>query len=197
MEQLYLSGGPSIYIMDSRGSYRFNPNGSGYYWGMSGSATYPVKSIGCYSDFKFGDDVNMNDIRCDSLGLVGTAQIREAVHANFVLKSLFPLDTLQYILNAGPNTQVSADGAEYMGIGEIQRKTQYWKVYFPLIYDSDAGDWVAITIHKAQFVGNFELAMPYGTEWSIPVNMKGFADISLPKAQQFATIVRVDPSVIT
>jgi len=195
-ESIYLDSAPDLYIQDSRGSYRFNPDSDGFYWGMSGSATYPVYKIGCFSDFKWGDDLTTNDILCDAAGVQGVIQKRGSMHVGFTLKSLFPLSILTHLIRAGTVTSNATDGAEKMGIGDVTRKNLYWKAYFTKLYDEEASDFLAITLHKCQFVDSWEIAMPYGDNWNIPLQLRAFVDTSKPSAQQIATVIRVDTSVI-
>lgn len=194
-EEIYLDSAPDVYICDTQGSYRFNPDTDGFYWGLSGTASHPVYKLGCFSDFVFGDDVTMNDIMCDTDGLRGVIQKRSGLHASFRLLTLMPLTQLAQLLRIGTVTSNASDGAEKVGVGDTTRKTNYWRVYFNKIYD-DEGDFLSVTMHRCQFVDAWEIAMPYGDKWSIPLSLRAFADTSKPTAQRYATIVRVDPSVV-
>jgi hypothetical protein len=194
-ESIYIDSAPDLYIQDTRGAYFKSPDGDGFYWGMSGSAAYPVYKIGCFSDFVFGDEVTMNDVICDVSGVEAIVQKRGSLHVNFTLKSLFPLTVLTHLIRAGAVTQNTSDGAEKMGIGDLTRKTLYWRIYFTKVYN-DEGDFLSVTCHKCQFYDTWELATPYGDSWTIPITTRVFADSTMPVAQRFATMIRVDPSVI-
>jgi hypothetical protein len=195
-ESIYLDSAPDLYIQDIRGAYLFNPDADGYYWGCSGSVTYPVYKLGCYSGVSFGDDVTMNDIVCDATGVEGVIQKRGSLHLTFTFQSLLPVSILAHLLRFGTPLNDPTDGAEKAGIGDVTRKNLYWKAYFVKVYDEDTGDFFAVTIHKGQFVGAWEMAMPFGDRWNVPITLRGFADSSKPVGQRFATVIRVDPPVV-
>ena len=196
MESIYLSDAPEVWIQDTDGAYRFGPDSDGFYWGLSGTASFPAIKLGCFTDFVFGDDVVMNDVICDASGVEAVIQSRQSVHVNFTLESLFPLSVLTSLLRLGVVTANTTDDAEKVGIGDSTRKNEYWRMYFSRVYDPDTNDFVSVTIHKGQFVDAWEVAAPYGDKWTIPLKFRGLADSSKPAAQKFATIVRVDPSVL-
>jgi hypothetical protein len=197
MESIYVDGGPDIYIQDYRAGYTRNPDSDGLYWGLSGSATYPVYKIGCYSDLSWGGDITTNDIICDASGLGGVIQSRQSLHGSFTLQSIFPLEILTHLLLAGTVVQNTTDGAEKMPIGDVTRKNLYWHMLLSKVYDEEAGDFVALYFHKSQFTNPGDMAMPFGEPWRLPVNFRVFADADKPAAGRFASILRVDPSVIT
>lgn len=191
-EGIYLEGGPRIYFEDQRGNYRFNPDSDGFYHGLSGSATYPVYEVGCFQDFHLVDNVELNDIRCDNLGVVATVQHRNFIDITFTLMSMFPLAILAKMLKGGGavvNNQT--DKAEKFGLGPISNN-QYWKVWAPLVYDTVNASYVAVTLHKASFVDAFDWNWRYGDAHQMGLTLRGYADSSKPDAQRFATVVRVD-----
>lgn len=71
-EDLFLEGAPTIYFQRYEASELNNPDASLMYWGLSGSAIYPVYEIGCPADVTFGDNMTMNDVLCDNLGVKDT-----------------------------------------------------------------------------------------------------------------------------
>jgi hypothetical protein len=63
-------------------------------------------------------------------------------------------------------------------------------------FESGAGDYLAITFHKVQFMDATPLAMPYGNVWTYVIKGMALADTTMPKEQRFATMLRYDPSVL-
>lgn len=195
-ESVYLEQGPSVYFEDYNGNYRFSPDSDGFYWGLSGTSTYPAYAVGCYQNFHWKDNVSMNDIRCDALGVVATMQHRNFMEVTFDLQSFFPLSVLAKMLKgAHAVTNNASDEAEKFGLDKIDNN-KFWKVYFPLVYDQDASAYLAVTLHKAQFVDSWDWNMQYGASHSIGITLRAFADAARPNTQRFATVVRVDASVL-
>lgn len=195
-ESVFLEGGPVVYFEDFNGNYRFNPDADGFYWGLSGTGTYPAFEVGCYENFHFLDNVEMNDVRCDHLGVVATIQKRNYLDVTFDLKSFFPFAHLRHMLKGGSTvTNNVADESSKFGLGPINNN-QFWKVYFQLVYDEDAGDFVAVTLHKARFVDNWDWNWQYGNAHMLPITIRAYADNARPKEQRFATVIRVDQSVL-
>jgi hypothetical protein len=56
-EDLYIEGAPNIYFQDYLASPFNNPDGDGFYWGLSGTATYPVLEVGCPVDVSLTEDL--------------------------------------------------------------------------------------------------------------------------------------------
>lgn len=193
MEDIYIDSAPQFWF---GGNLRYNPDSDGFYWGLTGTAASPVYKVGCYTDFSFKDNVTVNDLQCDAIGVIGVIQTRGYVEVTFTLESILPLNVLTKILRTGTVTQNTTEGSEKMGIGDITNKNSYYKAFFSRVYDPTTGDYVSVTLHRAQFVDAFEIAMPYGDKWSVAVTMRGFGDSTKPDDQRFATVVRVDPSVI-
>lgn len=194
-DEIYLEGAPWIYYQDYEANLLFNPDGDDFYYGLSGTAAYPVYSLACYEDVELGTDITVNEVRCDKVGDKATIQKLNRLELTLSLSSIFPLTTSAPIIRAG--TVTSSGGIEKVGIGPINNN-QYYHVYLPKVYDEAAADWVSITIHRAQFTDAWALAMPSGDKWMITgITIWGLADDTKPSAQQFATILRRDPSAIT
>jgi hypothetical protein len=194
-ETTWIDSAPELYFADTRGSYRFGPDADGFYWGLSGTATYPVYKVGCYQDFKWGDNVTMNEIRCDVNGLQGTIQKRQSLKFSFTLQALFPLSVLTHLLRWGAVT-TTASTSEKVGIGDVTRKNSYWRLYLTKIYDEEDGDWISVTMHKVQFMDTWEIASPWADRWNVAINGVAYIDTTKPAAQELATVIRSDPSAI-
>jgi len=194
-QDVYIEGAPYIFYQDVRATPLFNPDDDGFYWGMSGTTTYPAVELACYQDVALSEDMTINAIRCDKTGDVGVIQKRNFLDLSLTLKTLLPLTTISPILKGGAVTTVAP--FEKMGIGDVNNNI-YYQMYLPKVYDPIEADYVTIQLHRAQFVGTFALAMPSGDAWSIGgISIRAFADTTKPTAQKFATIIRYDPSLIT
>ena len=196
-EDLYIEGAPYFYF---GGEHAQNPDPEGFYWGLTGTAENPVFAVGCYEDFRFGDDVTINAVRCDTIGDAALVQRRNFMYISFTLKSMLPFDILSRILRGGDVEEQLADpgppvteGTEIFGFGEIDN-TVFYLCYFSRVYDPDAGDFVAVTGHRCQFVDAWEIATPWAEAWRVGVTMRLFADDDMPVDQRFATMIRLDPS---
>lgn len=193
-EEIYLEGSPYLYFQDYTANPYKNPDGNGYYWDLSGTSTYPVYSIGCVQDVSLTEDVTMNDIRCDTIGVKGTIQKRNYVEFNLTILTLLPLSQLRHMLNLSSPTVVT--DAEFAGIGAINNN-QFYMVYAPTVYDQDTGDLLIFHLHKAQFVDSFSIDMAYGEPWKVTgLKLRAYADETKPAAQRFGVIVRQDPSAL-
>jgi hypothetical protein len=193
-DEIYIEGAPYIYYQDAAASELWNPDADGYYWGLSGTTTYPVYGLACYEDVQLGTDLTVNAVRCDNVGDKAVIQKLNHLEFQFSLSTLFPLTTSAPIIR-GSTPTVVADW-EKMGIGPINNNA-YYHIYLPKVYDEATGDFVIIHIHRAQFVGAWTLAMPSGNRWLLGgISAWGFADTAKPSAQQFATIIRYDPSAL-
>lgn len=193
-DDLYVDKAPSIYFQDATADELNRPDGDGFYWGLSGTTVYPVFSLGCYTDVRFMGNVEMQNVRCDTVGDKGTIQRLNFLDLTFSLQTLFPLATLRHIMRAGAVT-TTPGATEKMGIGQPNNQ-RYYHVYFPVVYDEDAGDYVCVTGHKCQFVDSWQIAFAYGRSSTIGVTIRMFADDAKPSAQTFATVIRADPSAI-
>jgi len=194
-EDLYIEGAPYLYFSDP-GVYAANPDEDGFYWGLTGTAESPVYAVGCYEDFRFGDDVTINAVRCDTIGDAALVQRRNFMYVSFTLKSMFPFSILTRILRGGTRTLETDEGTEKFGFGEIDN-TVFYRTYFSRVYDPDTGDFVSVTGHRCQFVDAWEIATPWAEAWRVGITMRFFADDDMPTAQRFATMVRLDPSQLT
>ena len=194
--EILVEGAPWIYLQDYQADHLNNPDGDGYYWGLSGTTTYPVYSLACYEDVGLGEDLTVNAVRCDKVGDLAVIQKLNHLEFTFALSTLFPLTTSRPILRGSEVFVDQVNGLEKMGIGPINN-AQFWRLYLPKVYDEDNGDYVSITIHRVQFVDAWTIAMPSGDKWMIGgITAWGLVDEDLPSAQQFATIIRADLSAI-
>lgn len=191
-EDIYIEGGADLWF---GGVAKYSPDANGYYWGITGTSETPVYKIGCYENLQLADNLTMNDIRCDTVGVVGSITRRNFLELTFDLKQMLPLSELNHLLRWSGSLQVPADDVEYAGIGDIDQNVRH-KVYFSRVYDLDTGDWISITGHRAQFEWSGAWQFRYGNPWLVGVRCRLYADEDMPAAQRFATVVRYDPSVI-
>ncbi len=192
-EDIFIEGAPEVWF---GGDAQYAPDDDGYYHGIVGTEANPVFKIGCYENFRWGDNVTTNEIRCDNRGLAKTSQTRDYMTATMDITSLLPLTMLRHIIRGSPVTWNDAENAEKMGMGEIDN-TLFYRFFFSRVYDSVANDWVSVTGHRCQFTGNFALETPFAGAWKISgVEVRFFADDDLPAAQRFATVIRVDASAL-
>lgn len=194
-EDIFPDSAPTLWIQDYNATPLYNPDADGFYWGMTGSATYPVIEIGCLSDISFTEGLTANDVLCDNVGVKANIQQRNYVEFQLTVQTIFPLQTLTEILKGGAVTETAP--TQKFGFGPIDN-TQFWMVYGVRVYDEDVGDYIWYHLHKAQFVNAFTINMPFGQNWQVAgVAMRGFADTGKPSGQQFGMMGRRDPSVIT
>lgn len=178
------------------GEPQYNPDDDGFYWGIVGTAELPVYLVGCYEDFRFRDNVTLNDIQCDTVGVKSSVQKRNYVDVTFTLKSLLPFEHLSRFMKGGGVTNNAVEGTSKFGLGEIDNDT-YHMVFFSRVYDDVTGDFVSVTGHRCQVVDAWELAAVWGQPWTLTgFSIRFFADDSKPDDQLFATVIRLDPSVI-
>jgi hypothetical protein len=191
---LYIDTAPSVWFQDATANPLNNPDADGFYWGLTGSASYPIYSLDCYEGVALGGNIEMSNIRCDTVGDRSAIQKLAYLDLTFTLKTLLPLATLTHILRGGAVT-TTAGTSEKMGIGQPDNQ-QYWRVYFASVYDEDNGDYVCVTMHRAKFVDSWEIAFNgFGEPATLGVTLRGFADTDLPAAQQFATVIRGDTDI--
>ena len=192
-EDLYFDGAPQIYYQKAEASLMFNPDADGYYWQLSGTTQYPVYALGCVNDVSLTENLTMNDVMCDAVGVQDTIQRRNYLEFALTIQTFFPLSTLVGILKSGQYTR--ATGLEKFGIGTVQ--SQFFHAYCPKVYDESVGDYIAFTLHRAKFVDAFTIAMRAGNNWQITgVKLRAFADSTKPSTQSFATVVRSDVSAL-
>lgn len=193
-ENLFIEGAPDVFFQDYNAGELNRPDAGGFYWGLSGTTTYPAYGIGCVQDVTLTDNLTVNAIRCDNLGDTGVIQKRNHMEFNLTINTLLPLTTLTHIMRYSPVT--AGSGLEEMGVGKINNN-RFYHVYLAKVYDEDVGDYVSITIHKAQFVNASTINMRAGEPWQVTgISIWGFADSNLPTTQQFATVLRSDLSAI-
>lgn len=193
-EDIYLESAPYIYVQDYNQPPRYNPDADGFYWGMTGSATYPYYEIGCPVDVSLGENVTINEVLCDNVGTKSTVQQRNYLTFNFTVQSFFPLQTLRILLKGGVVTETPP--TQKFGLGAINNN-QYWMIYAPKVYDEDAADYIWLHLNKCQFVDAWNITMPFGSSWQVSIQMRAYADTTKPAAQKFGMWGRLDPSVIT
>jgi len=193
-DDIYIEGAPYVYYQDSDGVDELNhPDTDGFYWNLSGTVANPVIALGCYEDVRFSDNIEVNAVRCDTVGDINVLQKRAHLELSFTLKSLFPLSTVRSILRGG--TAATYGSYEKMGFGEIDNAEAFY-IHFSRVYDSATGDWVSVTGHKCKFVDAWEMTMPFATPWTLGVTIWMLANDDMPDAQKFATIIRYDPSAL-
>ena len=189
-EELYIEGAPTIFFQD----YDAGPMYETPYWQISGTPTYPVYEVGCVTDVSLTEDLTINDVLCDNVGVKSTIQQRNYMEFNFTIQSFFPLSVLTKILNGGTVTE--ATPIEWFAFEQIDN-TVYWQVWCPKVYDTSVGDYVGIQLHKAQFVDAFTIDMTFGQPWKATgLKLRAFIDTA-KTPNQFATVIRSDVSVIT
>lgn len=194
-EEIYLTDAPTIYFQDYNATPLKNPDADGFYWGMSGTASYNVYEVGCPYDVSLSENVTLNEILCDNSGVKATTQQRNYMEFTFGVRSFFPLQVLRLLLKGGAVTETAP--TQKMPLGSINND-QFWMVYAPKVYNTDVGDYVWIHLHKCQFVDAFTLNMAYGTGWELTgIKLRAFVDSTKPAAQSFGMFGRSDASVIT
>jgi hypothetical protein len=193
--EIYVESAPYVYYQDSNGYYAKNPDSDGFYTGLSGTSTYPVYQLGCFSDVSISDNLDVNQVRCDAIGDKDVIIKRNYIEVTLTLKSFFPLKNISALLNAGTVTQNLTEHTEKMGMGVVDNN-KYYRVYMPKVYDETAGDYVSFTIHRAKFVSQGGISLSYGNVWSMPITIRALADETKPSAQQFMTVLRADLSAI-
>lgn len=161
---------------------------------MSGTPAYPVKSLACVTEVAFGEGVESNDIRCDTVGVKGTIIRRNYVELTFTLQTFMPLSIFAEI--SGYSTATVSAPTEKVGIGNFDNN-QFWHVYAPNVYDVDTGDLLIIDLAKCQFVEPSELTFNYGSPWTKSFTLRAYADSTRPDSQRFGVIIRSDASAIT
>lgn len=191
-EELYLEGAPYIYFQDDRATPLNNPDGQGYYWGLSGTTTYPAYLLGCIQDVSLTEGVTMNDVRCDTVGVKDTIQKRDYVEFQLTILSQLPLTVLSKIMNL--STPSTGTGYETMGIPQINNSIHY-HVYAPKIYDESVPAWLMFYLHKAKFVDAWTMNMVYGGSWTLTgIKLRAYAADSYPSNELFGVIKRFDTS---
>jgi hypothetical protein len=193
-EDQYIEGAPAIFIQDTRGpGLYYSPDADGYYWGLTGSAAYPVYEIGCYEGVQLADNLEINTIRCDRDGDSATIMKRNYIELNFTLKSLLPLEIVAPLLNW--SDVLTTSGFEKTGIGIIDNN-RFLRAALIKVYDPTNSDYVYFMIHRGQMVQNSTIDYTYGQPWQVDVTLRGYADTTKPDNQKFATVIRHDDTAL-
>lgn len=194
-EEIYIDSAPYLYFQDATPDPLFNPDADGFYWNLSGSATYPVFRVGCIQDVSLTEGLTINQVRCDTIGDKATIQRRDYLEFSFSFTSMFPLSALRHMLKFGSAPTVVTDW-EKQGIGTINNN-QFYHFYAPKVYDEENGDFVALHIHRGQFVDAFTLNMRSGEPWMVEgIKLRAYATETVPAPQKFATMLRFDRSAL-
>lgn len=195
-ESIYLEGAPTIYLQDYNANPLNAPDGDGYYWGMSGTSSYPVYELGCITDVSLTENLTLNDVLCDDLGVKDTVQQRNYIEFTFSLQAFFPFSVFRHLLKGGSAPTDSAPTSKF-GIGKINN-AQAWMVYTPKVYDEDVGDYIWFHLHRCKITDAFTINMPFGSNWQMTgLRLRAYVDSTKPAAQQFGMMGRADASVIT
>jgi hypothetical protein len=193
-ETLYVDGAPTIFFQNYDAGPMYNPDADGFYWQLSGTATYPVYEIGCVTDVSLTEDITINDVLCDNLGVKSSIQQRNYLEFNFTIQSFFPLSVLTYLLKGEVVTEAAP--VEKFIMGPINN-ARYWQAWCPKVYDSDVGDYIGIQLHRCQFVEAFNIDMGFGAPWTATgLRLRAYID-DTKTPSQFVTWIRSDASVIT
>lgn len=193
-DDIYLDTAPSLWFQDYAADELNIPDGDGFYWGLTGTATYPIWALECYEGVSLAATIEGTNIRCDTVGDKGQIQKVAHIDLTFTLKTLLPLATLTHILRGGAVT-TTAGATEKMGIGQPSNQ-QYWHLYGALVYDEAAADFINFTGHRCQFVEAWTLTFGFGVPATLAVIFRVFADSTKPADQLFMTVVRRDPSAL-
>ena len=192
-EDLFLEGAPYIYLQDDRANPLYNPDVNSYYWGMSGTSTYPAVLLGCIQDVSLTEGVTMNDVRCDTVGVKDTIQKRDYVEFQLTILSQLPLSVIRYVMNLSPAT--TGTGFETVGIPQINNSIHY-HIYAPKVYNDDAAGWLMFYLHRAKAVDAWTLNTLYGASWTLTgIKLRAYAKDTMPANQLFGVIRRADPSL--
>ena len=122
-EDIYFEGAPTIYIQDYSAPLWNSPDVNIFYWGLTGTTTYPIYEIGCLTDASLTENLVTNDILCDNIGVKDTVQQRQFVEFTFTLQSFLPFSVLRHLLKFGATTEAAP--LEYMPIGKINNALRY------------------------------------------------------------------------
>lgn len=191
-EELYIEGAPYMFFQDASAAYKNAPDADGFYWGLQTGA-YTIYEIGCLLDVKLGDNIMMNDVRCDQVGVKSTIQKRNYLEFTFTVQNMFSLAMTRQLLKL--STPTVKTGFEKVGIGSVNNNVWY-HVYAPVVYDPDTGDLLMFNLHRCQFVDAFNIDMTYGQPWKTAIKLRAFADSTKVDTQKFGVIIRSDASAL-
>lgn len=194
-ENTYIEGAPYIYFQDYRANPLFNPDAQGYYYGLSGTSSYPAYNLGCIQNVSLTEGLTMNDVRCDTIGVVDTIQKRDYVEFQLEILSQLPLTVLRHIMKLG-TAPATGSGYETQGIGRIDNSQRYM-VYAPAVYNLEAAGWLLFHLHRVKFVDAWTLNMRYGDTWQLTgLKLRAYADENRPSNQTFGVIKRIDTAAL-
>lgn len=194
-DEIYVEGAPTIWFQDNRAPEMYNPDADGFYWQLSGTSTYKVYELGCVNGVQLTEKMTMNDVICDAVGIKASVMRRDYLEFNLTVQTIFPLEYFQALCKGG--TVTTSGGVQKMGLGAVNNN-QFWHLYAAKVYDESVGDYICFTAHRCQFVEAFTLDFRYGNNWQITgLKARAYADTSKPSAQQFMTVIRLDPSELT
>lgn len=195
-DDIRLEGAPNIWYQDSRATPLYNPDSDGFYFGLSATVAYPVYELGCIEGVQLTENLTINDVQCDTVGFIDTIMRRNYLELNLTLKTIFPLAAMRALLRGGPVT--SGNGLEKMGLGVVDNGASPFRLYLAKVYDETNADYLSMTLHRCKFVDAWTIDFRYGQEWQITgLKVRAYGLSSYPSAQQFATIIRRDPSAIS
>ncbi len=195
-ESTQVEGAASVYYQDATAPLLHTPDANGWYWNLGATGSYGVYLLGCVLDVALGSNMTVNSVRCDTVGDKDAIQKLNHLELELTISTIFPLTMLEHLIHGSGATHDAGAHSEGMGIGQVNNN-KYYHIYLPKVYDEDAGDFVAFTIHRAKFVNAWKIAMKYGEPWQLTgLQVWGFADTSKPAAQQFATVIRSDLSAL-
>jgi hypothetical protein len=197
-EDIYLQSAPNMFIQDDHATPFFNPDpDTEFYYGLSGTVAYPIYEIGCPVDVSLTEDITINDVLCDNVGVKDTVQQRNYIEFQFTIRSLFPLEVLRHLMKGGQVVEDATNNRQAFGFGPINN-AQKWMVYAPRVYDEDNGYFVWVHLHRAKFVEAWSLTMPFGNTWDLTgLRLRAYADTTKPTNQMFGVFGRYDAEVIT
>lgn len=195
-DELFIEGAPYIYYQAFEANLLNRPDANGFYWGLSGTTTYPVYELACYEDVSLADDLTINAVRCDQIGDRDVIMKRNHLVFSFSLSSLFPLTSTTALIRGGAVTTSASPDRESMGLGPINN-AQAYHIYLPKVYDDLTGDLLIISLPRAKFVDPWTIAMVSGDKWMLGgISAWALATSITAAGQEFATIIRQDPSLL-
>ena len=191
-ENTQIESSAYVYYQDATAPLAFSPDANGWYWNLIGTGSYPVYLLGCIEAVSLGGKMTVNDVRCDTIGVIDDIQKLDYLQVKLTINTQFPLTMLQDLIHGSGAVHYPASHSEAMGIGQVNN-AKLFHIYMPKVYDDVSGAYVAFTIHRAKFVNAWDIAMKYGMPWQLTgLEIRGFADTSKPAAQTFATVMRAD-----
>lgn len=195
-ESLYVYNAPSIYFQDATATPLSNPDADGFYWGLSGTATYPVFEVGCPNGVSFTENLTTNDVLCDNVGVSNVIMARNSIDVVFQIQTMFPLSVIRHMLKGGTVSKNTGTKTEKFGFGQPNNNL-FFHVYTPKVYDETNGDYVWMYFDRARFVDAWTINANFGQNWSIQgLKLRAFANTARPAAQYFGMMGRCDADVL-